>query len=45
MESIYILLTGCNRGLGRDVLHLLATKNPDFHILATMRKGIKEFKS
>ena len=41
MDCVRILLTGCNRGLGKDVLELICTKTPsDYFVLATARKDI-----
>ena len=40
MDCVRILLTGCNRGLGRDVLNLLAQKNKDYLVVGTARMGV-----
>ena len=45
MDCVRILLTGCNRGLGRDVLNLLAQKNKDYLVVGTARMGLLISKS
>lgn len=43
MDCVRILLTGCNRGLGKDLLDIIATKTPsDYFVLCTARKNIQD---
>lgn len=35
-----VIITGANRGLGREVLRIILTKNKDYEVLATARTDL-----
>lgn len=43
METRRVLVTGANRGLGRELVKLLAQKHPSLNIYATSRKDPQHF--
>ena len=44
MELGRILLTGCNRGLGKDCVRFINSKYPEFAIVGTARSNVDKVK-
>ena len=39
-----MLLTGCNRGLGKDCVRIITNKYPDFAVVGTARSNLQQVK-
>lgn len=44
MERFRVIVTGVSRGLGKDVIRLIAKNNPEYEVIGTVRKDLEKVK-